>query len=210
MPRPNLRNLVNRWRAAGIGGSGQFAKYSDDIQLATLVDDFTTRAPFGYFNRIPDPIVPHYEVATNEPAPPVGRATVELIPGGRGAWVFALLHSTSVAANLRWWTIAAPRVPALNRIFTPTALTAGCYGDGRDSLAEFRVGKAPEDPPPNVQLRIALIATNSGDGRYAYDHPIYLAPGRVLTQQRIASNQDFNMGFEWVDIPFDEPTGRPR
>jgi len=206
--RPNLRNLVARWRAAGIGGADRFAKYSEDIQLVTLADDFSTRAPFGYFNRIPDPIVPHYEVVTNEGTG--GRATVELIPGGRGAWVFAVLHSSASAANLAWWTLTAPRVPALGRIFNPTALTGAAYGDGRDSLAEFRVGVAPEDRPPNVQLRVALLSTNGGEGRYAYDHPLYIAPGLVLTQQRIASNLAYNLGFEWTDIPLEEPTGRPR
>jgi len=200
--RTNLRNLFDRFVSAGIGDAKKQARYSDDIQLVSQVDDFSEAAPgipFDYDNLIPTTIGNVYEVETFEPGPL--RPVVELVAGGRGIWLLAVLQSTATAANLAWWTLPDPRIPALTRSFTPSQANCSCWGDGSDSLSTFNVGDAAEDDPANTPQRIALIAVNGGQGQYQYNRALYIAPGQVVTQMRIGSNADFRMGFRWRDIP---------
>jgi len=200
--RTVLSELFARFVSAGIGDAKKRARYSDDIQLVSLVDDFSLgRAgiPFEYDNVIPSTVGNVYELVTFTAGPL--RSTVELVAGGRGIWLLAALHSTSTAANIATWTRSAVRAPALATIFTPTQANATCYGDGGDSLSEFRAGDAAEDVPADTPTRIALVATNAGEGAYKYPQALFIAPGQVVTQQRIGSNTNFPLGFTWRDIP---------
>jgi len=200
--RTVLSDLFARFVSAGIGDAKKRARYSDDIQLVSQVDDFSEAAPgipFDYDNLIPTTVGNVYEVSTFEAGPT--RPVVELVAGGRGIWLLAALHSTASAANLAWWTLPAARVPALTRSFTPTQANSIVYGDGSDSLSTFNVGDAPQDNPADAPLRIALIAVNGGSGQFIYNRALFIAPGQVVTQMRLGSNTDFPMGFRWRDIP---------
>jgi len=197
--RTNLVDFFARFRAAGIGDAKKRARYSDDIQLVREVSEGSAGIPFDYDNLIPTTIGQVYEVLSTESGP--NRPTIELVAGGRGIWLMAALHSTFAAANIAWWSIPAVRAPALARSFTPTQANSGNWGDGSDSLSTFNVGTAVEDVPAEVPVRIALIATNAGQGQFVYERALYVAPGQVVTSQRIGSNSAFAMGFRWRDIP---------
>jgi len=207
MARITNRNFLTDFQTLEIeyGPDQKGPDVSDDIQMVHIMGDVTGGAggssgiPFNYENQIPTTIGNVYEVSTLEAGPL--RPVVELVAGGRGIWLLAVLHSTATAANLGWWTLPAARIPALTRSFTPTQANSICYGDGGDSLSTFNVGDAAEDIPADVPLRIALIAVNGGSGQFIYNRGIFINPGQVVTQMRIGSNTDFPMGFRWRDIP---------
>jgi len=200
--RTNLVNFFQRFRAAGIGDAKKAARYSDDIQLVREVSEGSAGIPFDYDNLIPDPIPPVYEFMII-PGGPAGRPTVELHPGGRGLWLLATLTSNTIAANIATWTIPEPGRGLFDGPTTPTQANSSSYGNAQDSLAHIESGNfLPEDIPPLTPQRTALLAVNGGQGSFFYvNMPFFVAPGTVVTQQRIGANGSIFLGFIWRDVP---------
>jgi len=198
--RTNLTNFFARFRGLGVGDAKKAGRFSDDIGLVLPVGGI----PPWYTNDIPGTLGNVYEIAEFGAGP--FQPTVELIAGGRGLWLLASLQSLNSNANVALWTLPAPRVLGTPlTVILPTAANCGCFGDGTDSLAEFRVGSAPADLPANIPTKTALTSANGGMGGLWVGGPgagpVFIAAGQVVTQQRVGASADFILGFGWKDVP---------
>jgi len=199
--RTVLSRLFERFQSAGIGDAKKRARYSDDIQLVTVVDNFSLglpTIPFSYDNLIPSTVPPLYEVGASLGTG--NRPTYELSPGGRGLWLYGIIWQPSTAFNWGYWTIPAFRIP-VPTVVNPTQLNAGAFGNAQDSLATFQSGFTAQDIPSNVMRRASVSQANGGTGMHTFPQPYFVAVGTVITAQVINSNTGREIGFMYRDIP---------
>jgi len=199
--RTVLSDLFARFRSAGIGDAKKKARYSDDIQLVSVVDNFSLglpTIPFSYDNLIPSTVPPLYELGISGGG--AQRSTWELVPGGRGLWLYRVNYQSATQFNYAFWTIPAPRLVAPT-VINPTQANSAAYGSGADSLAIVNVGAITEDRPANVQRRVAVSAANGGLGYHQMPQPWFCAVGTIVTLQILGSNTDRELGFTWRDVP---------
>jgi len=199
--RTVLSDLFARFRSAGIGDAKKKARYSDDIQLVTVVDNFSLglpTIPYSYDNLVPSTVPPLYEVGVSLGTG--NRPTYELIPGGRGLWLYAILFQQATAFNWAYWTLPAARIGAPT-IVNPTQANSGAFGTGADSLATFQSGFTAEDKPTNVMRRAVASQSNGGIGYHNLPQPYFCAVGTIITAQVLSSNTGREIGFAYRDVP---------
>jgi len=199
--RTVLSSLFDRFRSAGIGDAKKRARYSDDIQLVTVVDNFSLglpTIPFSYDNLIPSTVPPIYEFAVT--ATGAFSSTWELVPGGRGLWLYRINFQNSIAFNYAYWTLPAPRLVAPT-VVNPTQLNASAFGSGADSLATINHGNIANDSPANTPRHVVSTPGGGGLGYHDLPQPFFCPVGMIVTVQVLASSTDREMGFTWRDIP---------
>jgi len=200
--RNNLRNVFNRFLAAGIGDAKKRARYSDDIQLVSIVDDFRTGAPVsqGTYGA-------HFLLDTTSGNFP----TLEIQAGANGLWLMAYATG-SLGSTINTWTIPelTPPTDPPWKVgpfqVTMDAATISFLSDGRPPLARMQHGGRLKPDIPTQRWRwtinnLVQIRTEvSGvTGTQAGSNDIWLAPGRVLVFQHEIGADRFG-GILWREF----------
>jgi len=203
MPRTSLFNFFDRFRTGLIGDAKKQPRYSDDIQLVSVVQDISGGggggSGFAPGWAAPDPILAEYGVQFIEASVAAQRARIELLAlaTGGGLWVEQGLASGDV--NLFAFTIAA--LTGLGTTLNPTAANSSAFGSGAAATAILEHGTTALGNPANA-WRFTIGTTAHTLASIKSSHfPIYVAPGRVFVLHSFNSNFSVNWGLQWREIP---------
>lgn len=199
MPRTSLFEFFARFRAGGIGDAKKQPRYSDDIQLVSVVQDIAaTGAGFDRFESLAPTIMPSYGAHMLGPGPQ--RSVGQLRAGEFGLWLTGIFLGTAGSFfAIDIWTEGA--LVALDDVQTDldpvTALNCSAWGDGRNALAVIRFGNqiVPFVPPAQSWSN---FGSNAGQrtGVMVLPEPTYIGPGRVVFIQH-TGNGSQNLGYYW-------------
>lgn len=203
--RNSLFNFFDRFRAGLIGDAKKQPRYSDDIQLVSVVQDVSgVGGGGGGFVpgfQAPDPI--HIEYCTMVSTPAVagqfGRMELICSAAGGGLWVSALIGTTATNVNGRIFTIAAP-----SGLFTrllPDQTNATAFGAGLPATAIVDSGNTVFLPPNTFWRTNSGTSTDQHGGPSALQDPVYVAPGRVFVFQMSNALLAGFFGVYWREIP---------
>jgi len=202
--RTSRFNFFDRFRAAFIGDEKKQPRYSDDIQMVSVVQDVSGVGGGGGFVpgfEAPDPV--HIEYATMVSTPAVGGqfGRMELIcsAAGGGLWVSAIIGTTATNVNGRIFTLAAPS-GLLTRLL-PDATNATAFGDGSPATAIIDSGNTAFLPPNTFWRTNSGTSTDQHGGPSALQAPVYISPGRVFVFQMSNALLAGFFGVYWREIP---------
>ncbi len=205
MPRTSLFNFFARFTGAGIGDPKKRARFSDDIQLVSVVQDVSGGSAFNRFQSVAPTIMPSYGFSGVTPGP--NRGILQLLAGPFGLWWTAVWMGTAGSFfAVELWTEAALITLTTETDIDPvTATDASAWGDGRNSASAIRIGdNTALASRPTAPW--AFHGSNAGTrtGYNIMPEPTYIGPGRNLIMQHTGNGAQ-NVGFYWRE-PLSLPT----
>jgi len=194
--RTSLRNFFDRFVAAGIGDPKKIARYSDNIQLVSVVDDPGTspRSWTTYAFRV------LLDTAALGDFP-----TIELQAGPNGLWIMGY-QTGSIAATINTWGIAELTPAGGPWRVGPTQMVLdeaniSIFGDGVSQARVQFGGRLKPDLPTfhwrsRVNTEAGRTESITATGTEWSGSDIWLSPGRVLVYQHLSANDRFG-GVIW-------------
>jgi len=203
--RTSLFNFFDRFRTGLIGDAKKQPRYSDDIQLVSVVQDISGGggggSGFAPGWAAPDPVLGEFFVQFVQAALAGQRGRIELQASatGGGLWVEQAVSTPDI--NLFAFTLAA--FSGLTGVVTinATAANSSAFGNGADATAVIERGTTADSQPANAwRFTIGTSAHVLGSLKTSH-FPIYIGPGRVFVLHIFTANLSANWGLQWREIP---------
>jgi len=197
--RTSLFNFFDRFRTGEIGDPKKQPRYSDDIQMVSVVQNLSPSPAFVPGFSVPNPILREYAIFFNLLGAG-GFGRVEVIPSttGNGIWISGIL-GTLTNIDGRHFTIAAPSGLA-TRVF-PNETNATAFGEGLPATTIIDHGIGLVSPPSTMWRNTTGAQDDTRTSMYDLFAPVYIAAGRVYVFQMTQGGVNGFIGVYWREMP---------
>ncbi len=206
MPRTSLFNFFDRFRAGQIGDAKKQPRFSDDIQMVSMVQDLSigagVQSGFSPGYAAPSPVLVEYAFHRFQASVAGQFVRIELVaaaaPAGAGLWVMSWAYPAVIPRGVFVFTLAAPTgLPN----FPATQATASAFGDGADATALLNMGTTAAAPPASAWFIRSISEQNEARKRRLTDYGgIYIGPGRVFCIQSDTAGSIAEYTIMWREI----------
>jgi len=205
--RTSLTDFFDLFRVGGIGDAKKRPRYSDDIQLTSIVQDLIPRGGGvgggftpGWQNPVPVLVQHAVRIFQSQVAGERTRFEMQALATGGGLWITGVFTATN-AAIAHFFTTGS--LLGGFTTFVPTEANSSAYGDGVAPTAVLQTGTTLVPAPGQAER----YDYGDGPGKLTPDRFIgntgyrYIGPGRVFVVQLNTANVPEFFGVDWIEIP---------
>jgi len=206
--RTSLTNFFNLFRTGGIGDAKRQPRFSDDIQLTSIVQDLIPRGGGvgggfvpGWQEPVPVLVQFGFHRFQSQVAAERTRLEILALATGGGIWITSIYSSQTQVVSAQMFTI--PALTGLANRTLPTAANASAYGTGAAATAIVDMGTSAISSPASAERHNIGKGTQDEPAYFTGNgtSPTYIGPGRVFVIQLFTVNVPEFLGLNWIEIP---------